>query len=111
MMFNPLLIAADGVQLAGIYIGTLAMVCGAAALSLRFGRGAPARLSWARRHKVGAAGVVLVLWIGTLYGGSKGGDTNQPPVIKVDGYRVPLYWDAARERYVPAMVPLRGWHP
>ena len=111
MMINPLNIDADSAaHLAGIYAVTLAMVCGAAALALRIGRGAAARRSWARRHKAAAAGVVLVCWIGTLYGGSKG--TNQPPVTPpVRVYTEKLIYLPDQERFIPVWVPLRRVDP
>ena len=112
MWFNPLNIdAASGTQLACIYIVTLALVCGMATLALRCGREAPARRSWARRNKAAAVGVVLALWIGTLYGGSKGG-TNQPPVTPpVQVYIERLIYLPELERFVPVMVPLRRIDP
>lgn len=107
-MFNPLHIAAAAdTQLACIYIFTLALVCGMAALALRCGREAPARRSWALRHKAAAAGVLLALWWGTLYGGSKGG-TNQPPV---QVFIERLIYLPDLERFVPVMVPLRRIDP
>ena len=111
-MFNPLHIAAaSDTQLACIYIFTLALVCGMAALALRCGREAPARRSWARRHKAAAVGVVLALWIGTLYGGSKGG-TNQPPVTPpVQVYIERLIYLPELERFVPVWTPLRRIDP
>lgn len=111
-MLNPLHIAAaSDTQLACIYIFTLALVCGMAALALRCGRGAPSRRSWARRNKAAAAGVLLALWIGTLYGGSKGG-TNQPPVAPpVQVYIERLIYLPDLERFVPVMVPLRRVDP
>jgi hypothetical protein len=112
MWFNPLNIdAASGTQLACIYIVTLAMVCGSFALVLRIGRGAPSRRSWARRNKAAAVGVVLALWIGTLYGGSKGG-TNQPPVTPpVQVYIERLIYLPELERFVPVWTPLRRIDP
>lgn len=111
-MCNPLHIAASsGAQLAGIYCCTLALVCGVAALALRVGRGAPSRRAWARSHKAAAAGVVLALWIGTLYGGSKGG-TNQPPVPPpVQIYIERLIYLPDLERFVPVWTPLRRVDP
>lgn len=111
-MFNPLHIAASSsAQLACIYCVTLALVCGAAALALRIGRGAPARRSWARSHKAAAAAMVVVLWIGTLYGGSKGG-TNQPPVPPpVQVYIERLIYLPDLERFVPVWTPLRRVDP
>lgn len=110
-MLNPLHIAAaSAAQLACVYIATLALVCGMAALALRCGREAPARRSWARRHKAAAAGVVLVCWIGTLYGGSKG--TNQPPVTPpVRVYTEKLIYLPDQERFIPVWVPLRRVDP
>ena len=112
MWFNPLNIdAASGTQLACIYIVTLAMVCGSFALALRIGRGAPSRRSWARRNKAAAVGVVLALWIGTLYGGSKGG-TNDPPVTPpVQVYIERLIYLPELERFVPVWTPLRRVDP
>ena len=111
-MLNPLHIAAaSDTQLACIYIVTLALVCGMAALALRCGREAPARRSWARRHKAAAVGVVLALWIGTLYGGSKGG-TNEPPVTPpVRVYTNRLIYLPELERFVPVCTPLRRIDP
>ena len=111
-MFNPLNIdAASGAQLACIYVWTLVLVCCAAALALRYGSGATALRSWARRNKMAAAGVLLVLWIGTLYGGSKGG-TNEPPVTPpVRVYTNRLIYLPELERFVPVWTPLRRIDP
>lgn len=110
-MLNPLHIAAaSAAQLACVYIATLALVSCMAALAMRCGREAPARRSWARRHKAAAAGVVLVCWIGTLYGGSKG--TNQPPVTPpVRVYTEKLIYLPDQERFIPVWVPLRRVDP
>ncbi len=110
-MLNPLHIAAaSAAPLACVYIATLALVSCMAALAMRCGREAPARRSWARRHKAAAAGVVLVCWIGTLYGGSKG--TNQPPVTPpVRVYTEKLIYLPDQERFIPVWVPLRRVDP
>lgn len=112
MMFNPLHIAADSAaHLACIYAVTLAMVCGAFGLALRIGRGAAARRSWVQRNKAAAAGVVIALWLGTLYGGGKGG-TNQPPVAPpVQVYIERLIYLPELERFVPVWTPLRRFDP
>lgn len=109
-MVNPLNIAAtSGTQLVCIYIVTLALVSGLAALALRCGRGAPERRSWARGHKAACAGVLLALWWGTLYGGSK---TNPPPIPPpVQVYIERLIYLPDLERFVPVMVPLRRVDP
>lgn len=111
-MINPLHIdAASSAQLVGIYVWTLALVAGAALLALRVGRGAPARRAWARRNKALAIGVALALWIGTLYGGGKGG-TNQPPVTPpVQVFVERLIYMPDQERFVPIWVPLRRVDP
>ena len=110
-MLNPLHIAAaSAAQLACVYIATLALVSCMAALAMRCGREAPARRSWARRNKAAAVGVVLALWIGTLYGGSKG--TNQPPVTPpVRVYTEKLIYLPDQERFIPVWVPLRRVDP
>lgn len=106
MIINPLNIAADSPgELVAVYAATLALVLAAASIVLA---ACPRRRAWARRHRMQCAMILAAFWLATLYGGSK---TNQPPVIVVDGYRVPIYWDEVRDRYVPARVPLRGWHP
>ena len=111
-MINPLNIAADsGAHLVWIYVWALAWVLLAAALVLRFGRGAPQRRRWARANKAAFAGVLLVFWICTLYGGSKG--TNRPPVIPPGEVNAEfrLYWDKTSDRDVPALLPLRRVDP
>ena len=104
-MFNPLNIdAASTSGLIAVYAVTLALVLsvGVAVLAA-----SPRRRDWSRRHKMQCAMLLLGFWLATLYGGSK---TNPPPVT-IDSYRVPIYWDEVQDRYVPARVPLRGWHP
>ena len=112
MTINPLDIdAASNAQLAGVYVWTLSLVAVGALLALRCGRGAPERRSWARSHKAAFACVLLALWWGTLYGGSKGG-TNQPPVAPpVQVYIERLIYLPDLERFAPVWTPLRRVDP
>ena len=105
MMFNPLNIAVESPGgLVAAYAATLALVLAVSSAVLA---ACPRRRAWARRNKMRFALVIAAFWMAVLYGGSKGG-TNKPPIIKVDGYQIPIFWDAEQKRYIPALVPLRG---
>lgn len=59
-----------------------------------------------------AALAALALAAATLYGGSKGGSTNEPPVIPpaVSG-RIRLYHEDASGRLVPLDAKMKGVEP
>ncbi len=110
MMFNPLHIdAASTTQLVIIYASTLTMVISLAAIVLGCGEGASRRRRWARNNKPACAVILVAMWAGVLYGGSK---TNNPPIVPpVIIWQEKLYWDPSQERFVPALVPLKRYFP
>ena len=109
-MINPLNIASSSdAQLLAIYASTLVLVVACAGLALSFGPRARVRRHWARTHKMSFAALLVALWMGTLYGGSK---TNQPPIPPpVRIFIEYMYWDVSRERFVPILIPLRRVDP
>jgi apolipoprotein N-acyltransferase len=101
-MINPFHIdASSDSQLLGIYFFTFISVLLVASLMLMFGKSAPRRRRWTRRHPWSAILIILAAWAGTLYGGGKGGPPETIPMVTIR-----LYFDALSNRYIPVEVPL-----
>lgn len=113
MYLNPLqLDVASCWDLAGRYLGAMVGAMIIFAVWVRLGPGAQERLRQARLHKGATALILFLVWFGVVYASNKA-HTNNPPVNPPGNINaeIRLYWDSARERYVPVMLPLKKVDP